>query len=107
MRTSKLLTTLAIASVVFIAGCNNKEGFERDNLGSDQTLRSTTVSLAKGPVDLGTAGNYVILAKSAINNISTSAVTGDMGLSQAATSYVTGFALTNATGYATLVQLAT
>lgn len=56
-------------------------------------------------VELGTAGNYVILAKTAINNSSTSAVTGDLGLSPAATSYVTGLALTDATGYATSAQV--
>ena len=32
-------------------------------------------------VDLGTSGNYVILAKTAINNVATSAITGDLGLS--------------------------
>jgi len=56
-------------------------------------------------VVLGSAGNYVILAKSAITNSSTSAVTGDLGLSPAATSYITGLALTNATGYATSAQV--
>jgi hypothetical protein len=56
-------------------------------------------------VDLGAADSYVILAKTGISNISTSAVTGDLGLSPAATSYVTGFSLTNATGYATSAQL--
>jgi hypothetical protein len=56
-------------------------------------------------VDLGTAINYVILAKTAINNSSTSNVTGDLGLSPAATSYITGLALTNATGYATSSQV--
>jgi hypothetical protein len=58
-----------------------------------------------GAVNLGSAINYVILAKSAINNSSTSAVTGDLGLSPAATSYITGLALTNATGYATSSQV--
>ncbi len=58
-----------------------------------------------GVVNLGTAGNYVVLAKTAINNNPTSAITGDMGLSPAATSYITGFALTNATGYATSSQV--
>lgn len=57
------------------------------------------------PVNLGSAGNYVILAKTAINNSSTSAVTGDLALSPAATSYITGFALTDATGYATSSQI--
>lgn len=56
-------------------------------------------------VELGAAGNYVILAKTAINNISTSAVTGDLGLSPAATSYITGLSLTDATGYATSAQV--
>jgi hypothetical protein len=56
-------------------------------------------------VDLGAAANYVILAKTAINNISTSAITGDLGLSPAATSYITGLALTDATGYATSAQV--
>ena len=56
-------------------------------------------------VDLGTAINYVILAKTAITNIPTSNITGDLGLSPAATSFITGFALTNATGYATASQV--
>jgi hypothetical protein len=57
------------------------------------------------PVGLGASANYVILAKSAINNSSTSAITGDLGLSPAATSYITGLALTDATGYATSDQV--
>ena len=56
-------------------------------------------------VDLGESGDYVIVAKTAINNISTSAITGDLGLSPAATSYITGLSLTNATGYATSAQV--
>jgi Ice-binding-like/Bacterial Ig-like domain len=67
------------------------------------TGSSTSPNLAA--VDLGAAGNYVILAKTAISNIPTSAVTGDLGLSPAATSFVTGFALTNATGFATSPQV--
>jgi len=56
-------------------------------------------------VDLGAAGNYVIVAKTAINIVSASAITGNLGLSPAATSYITGLALTNATGYATSAQV--
>jgi hypothetical protein len=67
------------------------------------TTSGTSSSLAV--VNLGTAANYVILAKTAINNNPTSAITGDLGLSPAATSYITGFALTNATGYATSSQV--
>ena len=67
------------------------------------TTGGTTSTLAV--VDLGAAGNYVILAKTAITNIPTSAITGDLGLSPAASSYITGLALTNATGYATSAQV--
>jgi len=56
-------------------------------------------------VNLGVAGNYAILAKTAINNSSISVITGDLGLSPAATSYITGLALTDATGYATSAQV--
>lgn len=58
-----------------------------------------------GAVNLGSSANYVILAKTAINNIPTSAITGNLGISPAATSYVTGLALTDATGYAISSQV--
>ena len=67
------------------------------------TTGNTTASILA--VDLGTSGNYVILAKTAINNNPTSAITGDLGLSPAATSYITGLDLVNATGYATSAQV--
>lgn len=67
------------------------------------TTGGSTSPLAN--VSLGEAGSYVILAQTAINNVSTSAVTGDLGLSPAATSYITGFSLTDFTGYATSAQI--
>jgi hypothetical protein len=76
-------------------------------LAANKVWSFTTASAGSGlaAVDLGAAGDYVLLAKTAISNISTSAVTGDLGLSPAATSYITGFSLTNATGYATSAQV--
>ncbi len=76
-------------------------------LASNMVSTFTTGGSTSSPstVDLGSAINYVILAKTAINNSSTSAITGDLGLSPAATSYITGLALTNATGYATSSQV--
>jgi hypothetical protein len=73
------------------------------NVVKSFTTGGSSSSLAV--VNLGAAGNYVILAKTTVTNISTSAVTGDLGLSPAATSFYTGFALTNATGYATSAQV--
>lgn len=69
------------------------------------TFSTTATASGLSAVDLGAAGNYVILAKTAINNNPGSAITGDVALSPAATSYITGFALTNATGYATSTQV--
>ena len=46
------------------------------------------------PVNLGTAGNYVILAKTGISTVPPSAVTGDIAVSPAAATYITGFGLT-------------
>ncbi|MEX0982347.1 MAG: ice-binding family protein [Bacteroidales bacterium] len=76
-------------------------------LASDYIWSFTTSpsSVSPGAVELGSAGNYVILAKTAITNISTSEITGDLGLSPAATSYITGLSLTKATGYATSAQV--
>jgi hypothetical protein len=67
--------------------------------GTSSGTATVTVSVAGGThgpaaVDLGSAANYVILAKSAISNVPTSAITGDLGLSPAAASFITGFSLT-------------
>ena len=45
------------------------------------------------PVELGDAGDFVILAKSGISTVPGSVVTGDLGLSPAAATYLTGFSL--------------
>ena len=76
-------------------------------LVSDKVWSFTTGGSAEGQavVDIGAAGNYVILAKSAINNNPTSDITGDLGLSPAATSYITGLSLTDYTGYAESEQV--
>lgn len=46
------------------------------------------------PVSLRTAGNFVILAKSGISTVPGSDVTGDIGVSPAAATFITGFSLT-------------
>jgi redox-sensitive bicupin YhaK (pirin superfamily) len=45
-------------------------------------------------VNLGTAADYAVLAKSGISTVPTSAVTGNLGVSPAAATFVTGFSLT-------------
>ena len=46
------------------------------------------------PVALGSAGTFVILAESAISTVPSSAITGDLGISPMAASFITGFSLT-------------
>lgn len=89
MKFKNLFSIVALASVVLISGC------EKDDINTS----------SRGSVDLGTAGNYTIFAKAAITNTSTSAITGDMAISPAAESFITGFDLTDATGYATSEQV--
>ena len=59
-------------------------------------LTGPITALAAGPaaVNLGTAGNFVILAKTGISTTGSTSVVGNLGLSPAAASYITGFALT-------------
>ena len=46
---------------------------------------------AAQPVDLGTAGNYVVLAKTGVSTTGATSVGGNIGLSPAARTYLTGF----------------
>jgi len=71
-----LVAVLAVAAI--LAGCSTDGGGN-----------ST-------PVDLDTAVNFAILAKAAITNTTqgASVITGDVGVSAAAATFITGFALT-------------
>ena len=77
---------------LFIAGCG-----ENNVTGPTPVVipLQTTVQAA---VNLQSTTVFVILAGSLISNIPTSAVTGDVGLSPAARSFITGFGLTEVTG---------
>jgi Ice-binding-like/Bacterial Ig-like domain len=52
----------------------------------------TTVAPGR-PVNLGTAGDFVILSKSGISTVPPAVITGNLGVSPAAASYITGFSL--------------
>ena len=53
-------------------------------------------ALAASPtaVNLGTAGNFVVLSKTGISTTGSTSIVGNIGISPAAASYITGFALT-------------
>jgi hypothetical protein len=108
--TTAMLTpaTILTADVTYTAtittGAKSKTGNAlASNSAFNFTTGGSTATLAV--VNLGTAGNYVILAKSAITNNPASNITGDVAISPAALSYATGFSETAATGYATSAQV--
>ncbi|OGJ85775.1 MAG: hypothetical protein A2268_13800 [Candidatus Raymondbacteria bacterium RifOxyA12_full_50_37] len=56
-------------------------------------LPVSAVSQSLAIVNLGTAGNFTLLAKTGISATGTTQVTGDIGVSPAAATYITGFGL--------------
>jgi Ice-binding-like/Bacterial Ig-like domain len=67
-------------------------------LGAVKTWTFSTVASSvsgPAPLNLGTAGNYVILAKSGVSTTGATSVVGDIGLSPAAGSLITGFGLSS------------
>jgi Ice-binding-like len=73
--------------------------------GQESSGGADSSGLGHAAVPLGSAEGYAILAKSAISNVPTSLVTGALGLSPAAASSVTGFALKKAGTYWTSAQV--
>lgn len=90
-----LMTLLLTASVV---GCGGGGG---SSTTASITGSTTTPGAGTGtgagrgpaPVVLGGAGNFVILAKSAVSTTGVTSITGNIGLSPAAASFITGFSL--------------
>jgi hypothetical protein len=56
-------------------------------------MPSAADEVAVDPVDLGMAGNYVILTKSGISTVPDSVITGDIAVSPIAATAMTGFSL--------------
>jgi ice-binding like protein len=65
------------------------------------------VGIGPAPVNLGTAGDFVILAKSGISTVPSSALTGDIGVSPIDETAITGFSATMdaSNQFATSVQV--
>jgi len=83
LRMFKKMWVLALPIAVLFAGCSNNTTGVGSGAGPG--------GHGPSPVNLGTAGNYVILAKSGISTTGTTAIVGDLGLSPAAGSLFTGF----------------
>jgi hypothetical protein len=58
------------------------------------TVTAESMTLGPAPVLLGSAGNFAVLAKTAVSTVPPSVIVGNVGVSPAATSFLTGFSLT-------------
>lgn len=76
MKKNKYLITVYVLSVLGLA------------------VSSVAYAAGPSPVNLGTASNFAVLAKTGISTTGTTLVVGDIGVSPAAATYITGFALT-------------
>lgn len=85
----------ALLLVALVAGCG--DGNSPTDLTPTPPNGMAALEVGHlGPalVPLGAAGNYVILAKSGISTVPTSAITGNIGVSPIAATAITGFSLT-------------
>lgn len=104
MRTPSLPCTTVLTVLLLAAACGDNNEGAVDGSTSDGSNNPDArnnppnpVGLGPAPVELGSdlaqAGGYVVLAKTGITNVTGSTVTGNLGLSPAAASFITGFAL--------------
>jgi hypothetical protein len=100
-------SSLAVNTLYTATVTTGVKDISGEAMAANYTWSFTTAPAGTGPapVNLGTAGNYVVLAKTEITNVPGSAITGNLGLSPAAESFITGFSQTDATGYATSAQV--
>ncbi len=102
---SYLFKSGAALALLFLAtACGNSSSAAGNQGGSPGTGSSTSTgstnsaggqgsTVAGLPVNLGSAKTFVILAESGISTVPTAAVTGNLGVSPAAATFITGFSL--------------
>lgn len=99
----RVSTLIALLPLVFLTGCNDSGVTGNDDV--DGTTNEDSELQAIDPVPLGDYCDYVILAKSGISTVPNSDINGDIGVSPAAQTSITGFALTDGDGFATSDQV--
>lgn len=82
-----LALSLAVIPVFSTTGCGNN--------GLTGAKGMYGAGLGPGPVDLGEAGGYVILAKTGVSTVPTSNITGNVGVSPISDAALTGFSQAN------------
>jgi hypothetical protein len=77
-----------------LSGCGGGGDAGPADPSASMLAHKSIVATGQAPVNLGTAGNFVILSKSGISTVPTSVVTGDIGVSPIAHTAITGFSET-------------
>src|SRR3954467_14564899 len=84
------MITRGFLTALLVAGCSSPEVNNPRNPGGDGPAPADIGSSS----NLAAAGSYVLLAKTGITNVTGSSITGgNLGVSPAAASFVTGFSL--------------
>jgi Ice-binding-like len=86
----------AVLLVALVTGCGDTSSPTQNSapMTPGAGLGAAELSgLGPAPVLLGAAGTFVILSKSGISNVPTSAIVGNIGVSPIAATAITGFAL--------------
>jgi len=91
MKLNFATAAVLVALVFAITACNDNSAWPNSSVIRVQ-------STVQPAIDLRSTSSFVILAGSLISNVPTSAVTGNVGLSPAARSFITGFGLTEIVG---------
>ncbi len=93
----KSVGAAVLFSLVMASGCGKGKlvvNNPRNTAGQGPSAISLATSGAVVSAgDLGASGNYVILSKAGISNVTGSAITGNIAVSPAAATYITGFSL--------------
>jgi hypothetical protein len=98
MKKNPVLSVLAVASVVLFAGCKKDKDDPANNNSGGSAVVIPIQTVIQPTIDLKSTANFIILAGSLISNVPASAVTGNIGLSPAAGSNITGFGGSEITG---------
>ena len=89
--TASALTPNTSYTATVTTAAKNASGTAMANPVTWSFTTKAIASIGLLPVNLGTAGNFVILAKSGISTVPNSAVTGDIGVSPIDHTAITGF----------------
>ncbi len=94
-RHAALTVLFPVAAILVACGPTDPFGSDGPNNPSNPSGEGPAPITLGSSTDLGAAGSYVLLAKTGITNVTGSSITGGhLGLSPAAATFITGFALT-------------